>query len=149
MPKVVASLPKHLMKNSVIGALLALFCYILLQFLGALLIHTEVVGEAMIYPMVCLSAGIASFLGCGYSVLRESSGSVLSSSTVVAVFLTLTAAVGLLAGGAEMIGAGLTGIGGAMAVGGLLAAVVPGVWNKREKRPSERGRSKTKGRQRR
>ena len=45
MSKVVASLPKGLMKNSVVGAVLALACYMALQFIVALLIHSEIAGE--------------------------------------------------------------------------------------------------------
>lgn len=142
MSKVVASLPKSLMKNSIVGAILALVCYVALQFLSALLIHCEVVGEGMIYPMVCVSAGISSFLGCGYSVMRGGSGSVLSASAVVLVFLALTVAVALLASEAGGISAGLTGVGAAMAAGGLLAALIPGLRVKKGKSRRDGGKAR-------
>lgn len=126
MSKVVASLPKSLMKNSVVGAGLALVCYVSLQFVVALLIHSEVVGEGAMYPVICATAGLSSFLGCGYCVVRGGGGRALSASAVVLVFLTLTAAVALLTSEVGMINGGLTGVGAAMAVGGLLAALVPG-----------------------
>lgn len=127
MSKVVTSLPKGMMKNSIIGAILALGSYISLQFLTALLVHNEMIGEEMIYSLVCVSAGLSSFVGCGYSVLRGGSGGVLSASAVVMVFLTLTVAVALLTGGADVVDGGLTGVGIAMAAGGLLAALVAGL----------------------
>lgn len=131
MSKVVAAVPKGLVKNSAIGALLALACYVALQFVSALLIHSELVGEGTLYSMVCVSAGLAAFLGCGYSVMKGGAGSVLSASAVVLVFMALTVATALVLGEQGAIGGGLTGVGGAMAVGGLAAAVVPGLWEKK------------------
>ena len=131
MSKVIASLPGVLVKNSVVGAILALACYVALQFVAALLIHSEVVGEEMMYPMVCVAAGVSALAGCSYSVLRGGVGSVLSASSVVMVFLTVTVAVALLAGEAGTVGVGFTGVGSAMALGGLVAAVLPGFWVKR------------------
>ncbi len=125
MSKVLASLPGGLMKNSVIGAILALMCYVLLQFLAALLIHSEIVGEGAIYLMVCAAAGLSSFLGCAYCVIKGGDGRVLSASAVVLVFLAVTVAVGLLTGEVGTINGGLTGVGASMAAGGLLAALVP------------------------
>lgn len=127
MSKAIVSLPERLVKNSLIGALFALVCYVGLQFFGALLIHCEMVGEGAIYPFVCFSAGLSSFVGCGYTVVRGGSGSVLSASAVALVFLALTFVIGLLSGEAGMVGAGMVGIGGAMVVGGLLAALVFGL----------------------
>lgn len=133
MSKVVASLPRGLMKNSVVGAVVALVCYVTLQFIVALLIHGEMAGEEAMYPMVCGAAGLSSFLGCGYCVVKGGDGRVLSVSAVVLVFLALTAAVGLLTSEVGMIDGGLTGVGAAMAVGGLVAALVPGVHAKKGK----------------
>lgn len=145
MSKVVASLPKGLVKNSVVGAVLALVCYMALQFVAALLIHGEIAGEGAMYPMVCAAAGLSSFLGCGYCVLKGGDGRVLSASAVVFVFLAITVAVALLTSEAGMIEGGLTGVGAAMAAGGLLAALVPELWAKKRKphRDVSRGR-KTK-----
>ena len=127
MSKVVASLPGGFVRNGVVGAILALTCYVVFQFLWSFLIHCEIVGEGMVYLLVCVSAGLSAFLGCGYSAVRGGSGSVLSASAVVVVFLTLTVAVALLTGEVDSIGAGLTGIGGAMAAGGLAAALLAGM----------------------
>ena len=126
MPKGIASLPRDLLKSSVVGAVVALAAYMLLQFAVALLIHCEVIGEGMLYPAVCVSAAVASFLGCGCSMLVGKRGGVLSASAVVAVFLGLTIVIGLLGGGSGAVGAGVTGIGVAMVAGGLLAAALAG-----------------------
>ena len=151
MSKFIASLPKGLVKNGVIGAVIALLVYVLLQFVSALLLHSELVGEGMLYPMVCVSAAVSSFAGCGCSALRGKNGSVLSAYAVVLIFLTLTVAVALLTGGAEPIGAGLTGVGIAMAIGGLLGAVVVGAAANRQGRKRNNGgrrRLKTETRRR-
>ncbi len=124
MSKVVASLPHKQIKNGVIGGGIALAVYILLQFPVALLVHREVLGEQMIYPFVCVSAALASFLGCGFSVWRGEKGKMLSAAAVIGVFLTLTAAIGILTSEVHAVGFGLTGVGISMAIGGLAAAVI-------------------------
>lgn len=124
MSKVVMSLPKGMVKNSVIGGVLALTAYVALQFLCALLIDKGIVGMDKLYPMVCIAAFLASFLGCGYSVLKGKGANMLSVPVVVAVFLTLTLAAALLTAEAISIENGLTGVGLSMAGGGLLAALV-------------------------
>ena len=134
MSKVVTSLPEGLLKNSVVGAVLAVLCYVSLQFVVALLIHGEVVGEGAMYPMVCTAAGLSSCLGCGYCAVKGGGGRVLSASAVVLVFLVITVAVGSLASEVGMMGGGLTGVGSAMAAGGLLAALMPDLWAKSGKR---------------
>ena len=124
MSKVVMSLPKGMVKNSVIGGVLALAAYVALQFLCAMLIDKGVLGLERLYPMVCVAAFLASFLGCGYSVLRGKGASMLTVPVVVVVFMTLTLAAALLTAEAISIDNGLTGLGLSMAGGGLLAALV-------------------------
>ena len=89
MSKVVMSLPKGMVKNSVVGGVLALASYVALQFVCALLVDRGVLGMESLYPMVCVAAALASFLGCGYSVLRRREAAMLSVSAVVAVFLAV------------------------------------------------------------
>lgn len=124
MSKVVMSLPEGLVKNSLIGGLLALLSYVALQFICALLVDRGVLGLDQIYPLVCVTAAAASFLGCGYSVLKGKGTSMLSVPVVVVVFLTLTLAAALFTADAVSIENGLTGLGLSMAAGGLLAALV-------------------------
>ena len=124
MSKVVMSLPKGMVKNSVTGGCVALAAYAALQLLCALLIHKELLGEDVLYPMVCVAAAAASFLGCGYSVLTRQEGAILTVSAVTAVFLLLTLAVALLANRSVAVENGLVGVGLSMAAGGLLAALV-------------------------
>ena len=124
MSKVVMSLPKGMVKNSVIGGVLALAAYVALQLLCAALIDKGVLGLERLYPMVCATAFLASFLGCGYSVLRGKGTSMLTVPVVVVVFMTLTLAAALLTAEAISIDNGLTGLGLSMAGGGLLAALV-------------------------
>lgn len=124
MSKVVMSLPKGMVKNSVIGGLLALAAYVALQFLCALLIDKGILGMERLYPMVCVAAFLASFLGCGYSVLKGKGTSMLTVPVVVVVFMTLTLAAALLTAEAISVDNGLTGLGLSMAGGGLLAALV-------------------------
>ena len=124
MSKVVMSLPKGMVKNSVIGGVLALTVYVALQFLCAMLIDKGVLGLERLYPMVCVAAFLASFLGCGYSVLKGKGTSMLTVPVVVAVFMTLTLAAAILTAEAISIDNGLTGLGLSMAGGGLLAALV-------------------------
>ena len=141
MSKVVMSLPKGMVKNSAIGGLIALGTYVALQFLCALLIDRQILGVARLYPMVCIAAALASFLGCGYSVLKGKSASMLSVSVVVVVFLTLTLAAAFLTADAISIDNGLTGIGLSMAAGGLAAALVGGSLP-REKSSRKRGKKR-------
>ena len=122
MSKVVMSLPKGMLKDSVIGGVLALVSYTALQLVCALLIDKGVLGMERLYPMVCVAAFLASFLGCGYSVLKGKGASMLSVPVVVVVFLSLAAA--LLTAETISIDNGVTGLGLSMAAGGLLAALV-------------------------
>lgn len=124
MSKVVMSLPKGMVKNCLIGGVIALISYLILQFLCAFLIHRELLGFDKLYPMVCIAAAAASFLGCGFSVLRQRDGSMLTVSVVVVVFLTVTLAAAFVTTDAIAIDNGLTGIGLSMAAGGLAAALV-------------------------
>ena len=124
MSKVVMSLPKGMVKSSVTGGCIALAAYAARQLLCALLIHREVLGEEFLYPMVCVAAAAASFLGCGYSVLARREGAVLTVSAVTAVFLALTLAAALLTGKTVAVENGLVGVGLSMAAGGLAAALV-------------------------
>lgn len=124
MSKVVMSLPEGVVKNSLIGGLLALLSYVALQFLCALLVDRGVLGLDRIYPLACITAAVASFLGCGYSVLKGKGTSMLSVPVVVVVFLTLTLAAALFTADAVSIENGLTGLGLSMAAGGLVAALV-------------------------
>ena len=124
MSKVVMSLPEGMVKNSLIGGLLALLSYVALQFLCALLVDRGVLEFSQLYPLVCVTAGVASFLGCGYSVLRGKGRSMLPVPVVGVVFLTLTVTAALLTTETVRIENGLTGLGLSMAAGGLLAALV-------------------------
>lgn len=124
MSKVVMSLPEGMVKNGLTGALLALLSYVAMQFVCALLVDRGVLGLDQIYPLVCVTAAAASFIGCGYSVLKGKGTSMLSVPVVVAVFLTLTLAAALFTADAVSIENGLTGLGLSMAAGGLLAALV-------------------------
>ncbi len=140
MSKEIGSRFERLLKNSLIGAAIALVSYVTLQLLGALLIHCEIAGEEMIYPMVCVCAAVSSFLGCVYSVMRGGEGYILSASAVSLVFLSLTVVIGLLSRESGQLGAGLAGVGGAMAAGGLLAAAVPALTKRRRRHEKGRGR---------
>ena len=141
MSKVVMSLPEGMVKNSLIGGLLALLSYVALQFLCALLVDRGVLALEQIYPLICVTAAVASFLGCGYSVLKGKGTSMLSVPVVVVVFLTLTLAAALFTADAVSIENGLTGLGLSMAAGGLLAALV-GYNLPRGNRGKSRGRSR-------
>ena len=140
MSKVVMSLPQGMVKNSVIGGLLALISYVALQFVCAMLVDKGALGLEQLYPVVCVTAAIASFLGCGYSVLRGKGTSMLTVPVVVVVFMTLTLAAALLT--ADTIENGVTGLGLSMAAGGLLAALVGGNLPKGGKR--RRGRKSSR-----
>jgi len=80
-----------------------------------------VLGLDQLYPLVCVTAALSSFLGCGYSVLKGKGTSMLSVPVVVVVFLSLTLAAALLTAEAVNVENGLTGLGLSMAAGGLLA----------------------------
>lgn len=144
MSKIVMSLPEGMVKNSLIGGLLSLASYVSLQFLCALLVDRGVLELEQVYPLVCVTAAAASFLGCGYSVLKGKGTSMLSVPVVVAVFLTLTLAASLFTADAVSIENGLTGLGLSMAAGGLLAALVG--YNLPR---GNRGKNRTRGRRRR
>ena len=109
--------------------------------LCALLVDRGVLGLDQIYPLVCVTAALASFLGCGYSVLRGKGASMLPVPVVVVVFLSLTLAAALLTTEAVSVENGLTGLGLSMAAGGLLAALV-GYNLPREKRGRTSARRK-------
>lgn len=126
MSKVIMSLPKGIVKNSVVGGLLALAAYVSLQLVCAMLVDKGVLELDRLYPAVCVTAAIASFLGCGYSVLRGKGTSMLSVPVVVVVFMTLTLAAAFFTADAIAIENGVTGLGLSMAAGGLLAALIGG-----------------------
>ena len=126
MSRVVVALPKGMVRHSVIGGAVALGCYVALQFVWALLIHKEVMGEELLYPAVCISAAAASFLGCMYSLLSSGAARMLPVSAVVAVFLSVTMTAALLTAETVAVSNGLTGVGLSMAAGGLLAALLGG-----------------------
>ena len=135
---------ERLLKNSVVGAVIALVSYVVLQLPCALLVHCEILGECMIYPMVCIGAALSSFLGCMYGVMRGGEGRVLSASVVACVFLSLTVVIGLLSCESGSISSGWAGIGGTMAIGGLLAVVSPSWIDKREKKMKNHMKRKTR-----
>ena len=124
MSKVVMSLPKGMVKDVTVGTVVSLGTYVGLQFLWALLIDRGMLGMERLYPLVCIAAALASFLGCGCTLLRGREGSMLSVPVVVVVFLSLTLAAALVTTDAVQIENGLTGLGLSMAAGGLLAALV-------------------------
>lgn len=117
------SLPKGIVRDSLVGGAIALAAYILLQFLCALLIDRELLGLEKLYPMVCVAAAVSAFLGCGYSVLRRKEAAILSVSAVVAVFLAVTLAAAFVTAETVAVENGLTGVGLSMAAGGLAAAL--------------------------
>ena len=117
------SLPKGIVRDSLIGGAIALGAYILLQFFCALLIDRELLGLEKLYPMVCVAAAVSAFLGCGYSVLRRKEAAILSVSAVVAVFLAVTLAAAFITADTVAVENGLTGVGLSMAAGGLTAAM--------------------------
>ena len=118
MSKVVMSLPEGMVKNCLVGGAIALVSYVLLQMLCALLVDQGVLGLDQIYPLVCVTAALASFLGCGYSVLRGKGTYMLPVPVVVVVFLSLTLPAALLTTDAVSVENGLTGLGLSMAAGG-------------------------------
>lgn len=124
MSKVVMSLPEGMVKNCLIGGGISLLSYVLLQMVCALLVDQGVLAMNQLYPLICVTAALASFLGCGYSVMKGKSGSMLPVPVVVVVFLVLTLAAALLTTETVRIENGLTGLGLSMAAGGLLAALV-------------------------
>ena len=140
MSKVVMSLPKGMVKDVTVGTVVSLGTYVGLQFLWALLIDRGMLGMERLYPLVCIAAALASFLGCGYSVLRGKGGAMLTVPVVVVVFLTLTLAAAFFTADAIAVENGLTGLGLSMAAGGLLAALVGGSL------PRGNGRSKCRKR---
>ena len=142
MSKVVMSLPKGMGRNSVIGGGAALVVYTLLQMVCALLIHREVVGVELLYPMVCFTAAAAAFVGCLLCMLWGKDRSVLTVSAVVAVFLTLTLAAAFLTADAVAMQGGLAGVGLGMAAGGLCAVIVVPSGEKRGRRDGKKRRSK-------
>ena len=141
MSKVVMSLPKGMVKDVTVGTVVSLGTYVGLQFLWALLIDR---GMERLYPLVCIAAALASFLGCGCTLLRGREGAMLSVPVVVAVFMTLTLTAALLTAETISIENGVTGLGLSMAAGGLLAALIGGNLprgNRRSRRHSHTRRS--------
>lgn len=126
MSKQTMSLPCKKIGSYLVGGLVALGAYALLQLPVSFLVHREVIEEGAIGAAICISASLASFLGCGYSVLKGEKGTALSAAAVTAVFLTLAAAVGACLGDRTAVGPVLTEVGIAMVFGGLAAAVAGG-----------------------
>lgn len=144
MSKLMTAPPGAAVRSSILGGAAALGVYTLLQLVCALLIHRELVGVELLYPMVCAAAAVAAFAGCVCCVVLRGKCSVLSMSGVVAVFLTLTLAAALLTADAVALDGGLAGVGLGMAAGGLLAAIaVPagGRGGRRRRRTGKRRRA--------
>ena len=142
MSKLYVSLPEGMVKNSVIGAGLSLGCYALLQFLTAFFVSGEFLGEETIFPAICVSAAVASFVGCLYSSVRVGWGVALSAGSAVAVFLVLTVVIALCVSETGVDGVSLTWVSAAMAMGGLMAAIVCGASGKSTVKRREKGRSR-------
>lgn len=137
MSKISFSLPKGWAKNSIIGAVISLLSYVVLQSISAMLIYFEMVGEGAVYSLVCISAALAVFLGCGYHLIQKTEN-ILNSSTVIAIFLALTIVIGILSNPSHEIGFGLTGVGVSMVIGGLAAVFLGGFYRKRKKTRRDR-----------
>lgn len=144
MSKPAISLPKGIVKDSLIGGAIALGAYILLQFFCAMLIDKELLGLENLYPMVCVAAAVSAFLGCGYSVLRRKEAAMLSVSAVVAVFLAVTLAAAFVTAETVSVENGLTGVGLSMAAGGLAAALAGSAWQSRGRGKRQRRRRSVK-----
>lgn len=140
MSKIVVSLPGGVVKYSLQGAALALVIYLGQQCLWALLLHKGVMGFELLYPAVCVSAAVAAFFGCLYSAVRSGRGDALSVASVIAVFLAVTVAAGLLSAEGLAVERGLTGVGLSMAAGGLASALVGMNLSKRSRGPRARRR---------
>jgi len=142
MSKVVVALPEGMIRRSVIGGLLAAASYAMMQTLWALLLDHQILSMEKLYPAVCVSAGLAAFLGCGYSVLKGRGSGMLSISAVVVVFLAITVLVALLTGDSVEVERGLVGVGLSMAAGGLAAALAGDVvLKKRSKKRRKKRRT--------
>ena len=139
MPKVELSLPDGMMKKGIVGALISMACYVAMQCLVAFLVCREIVSPEMIYPAACVSAAIASFVGC---LFGSGKGSGMSSAVVVTVYLALTVLIGLCTSEHGINGSGLAGVGIAMSLGGLASAFVGGTMGKSGSGRRERGRSR-------
>ena len=144
MSKPAISLPKGIVKDSLIGGAIALGAYILLQFFCAMLIDKELLGLEKLYPMVCIAAAVSAFLGCGYSVLRRREAAMLSVSAVVAVFLAVTLAAAFVTAETVSVENGLTGVGLSRAAGGLAAALAGSAWQSRGRGKRQRRRRSVK-----
>ena len=144
MSKPAISLPKGIVKDSLIGGAIALGAYILLLFFCAMLIDKELLGLEKLYPMVCIAAAVSAFLGCGYSVLRRREAAMLSVSAVVAVFLAVTLAAAFVTAETVSVENGLTGVGLSMAAGGLAAALAGSAWQSRGRGKRQRRRRSVK-----
>ena len=144
MSKPAISLPKGIVKDSLIGGAIALGAYILLQFFCAMLIDKELLGLEKLYRMVCIAAAVSAFLGCGYSVLRRREAAMLSVSAVVAVFLAVTLAAAFVTAETVSVENGLTGVGLSMAAGGLAAALAGSAWQSRGRGKRQRRRRSVK-----
>ena len=132
MSKNMLSLPGGMIKNGGVGALISLVCYILLQALSALLVCEEIISPDMVYPAVCVSAAVASFVGCVVGMVQADKGNALSSAVVVAVFLSLTVLIGVCMNEGGVDGSGLIGVGVAMSLGGLASAFLGGGVRRKE-----------------
>ena len=93
MSKVVMSLPEGMVKNCLIGGGISLLSYVLLQMVCALLVDRGLLGLTQIYPLVCVTAALASFLGCGYSVWKGKGTSMLTVPVVAMVMVSLSLAL--------------------------------------------------------
>ena len=139
MSKIVVSLPKGMVRDGVIGALVSLICYVLLQFLAAFLISKEMMGEEMLYSEVYISSGISSFVGCLCGLFRGKRGVGLSAATVVAVFFVLTLMIGFCFGETRGFCDGFAWVGVSISVGGLMAALIYGLGGGSTKKKRELG----------
>ncbi len=109
------------------SALCTLGVDLTLQFLNALLVARETIGEAYAPVLVWGSAGVAALIGVWAMGRGCQSGRMLLSAGAVAG-LVLVGLLGLLASGGEFPAAGrqLAGIGAASLTGGTLAALTAG-----------------------
>ena len=123
MPK--AEKKQELWKTAGGSILCALGIYLVLQFLGALLLHRQVVGEGQSMMLVWASAAIAMLLGVTIMGRKCTAGRLLLGAGSAMGFTVLLLLLSVAAGNSmSTIGPQLAGISAATLIGGVLAAMI-------------------------
>ena len=100
--------------------------YLLLQFVGALLLSREVIGEENVLLLVAVFAGVSVLLATQFFLRKVKKGRLGVCLAVGGIFVLLIAAIAVMLGEWKNVASGVWGLLAGSVVGGALSSVLVG-----------------------